>query len=326
VSNFLGKDPEPLLRVNEATVTRILEESLTHNFHVHSIITNGTTLEYYAKILAEYKVKAVQVTIDGIGNIHDTRRPFAGGQGSFEKVVKGVDSALQYGLDVIARTNLDLENAECLPDLAIFYQKHGWLSNPRFMPYASIVTTPSCMGSDLCARDDPAVISEVLKIIERNWNRLANWKFKFDRIEHIANVLTRGQSLYPKVWYCNAGKNMFVFDPQGRIYPCWEHVGTDQEIGYYLPTLKFNERALQWMNRMVDTIPECKECSMNLLCGGGCAYQAYKMFGTLEAPACYKPESTLRLLVSFLYRYLYLNEEKKNESSDPGKRTKPPLQ
>lgn len=297
---------EPLLRANEETITRILEESLTHNFPVDFVITNGTTLDYYAKSLARYKVKAVQVTIDGPESVHDARRPCIGGQGSFEKVVRGIDSALHHGLEVIARTNLDLENVEALPDLAIFYQKRGWLSNPHFKPYASIVTTPSCKGSDLCARDDPDVIGEVLKVIGKNWNRLAGWKFKFDRIEHIANVLAKGQSFYPRVWYCAAGKNMFVFDPQGRIYPCLEHVGTDQECGYYFPALKFDERASQWRERTIETISECKECSFNLLCGGGCAYQAYKRFGTLQAPSCYEPQKILRLLVPFLYRYLYL--------------------
>ena len=296
---------EPLLRSNQRIITSILQKARENNIQIYSIITNGVTLAYWSPILSKYDVKHIQVTIDGIEEIHNARRPFAGGEGSFDKVVQGIDAALQYGLNVVARTNVDLGNVSRLPSLAEFYLKRKWSDHPRFTPYLSIVNKPSCMGSDLCSGGDPEIIGKVIKIIDSNWELFNKWKLKFDRVGHIVSVLSEGKSLSPRAWYCSAGKNMFVFDPQGKIYPCWEHVGTDQEIGYYLPSLTFNESAFLWAERTIETIPSCRHCSMNLLCGGGCPYHAQQQYGTIQAPACYKPKETLDQIVPFLYTRLY---------------------
>jgi len=306
---------EPLLESNESVIISILEKAQEHGFQVYSVITNGTTLEYSVKTLVKYGVTRVQVTIDGVEEIHNSRRPFAGGEGSFDKVVKGIDVAWEHGLKVVVRTNVDFENTNDLPALAEFYQQRELVNSAQFVPYLSIVTSPSCMGSDLCTGGNPELIGKVLRIVDDNWELFSNWKFKFDRIGHIASVLMEGRTLYPRTWYCNAGKSMFVFDPQGKIYPCWDHVGTDQEIGYYLPTLTLTELAAQWAERTINTIPECRKCSMNLLCGGGCAYRACQKHGTLQAPSCYRPEAGLKQVVPFLYERLYQGTQG-NESSD----------
>jgi len=296
---------EPLLRSNKDIVISILNKAREHNIQLHSVITNGVTLDYWAETLLHLGVRNVQVTIDGIKEVHDARRPFAGGLGSFDKVVKGINMALQSGLSVIARANVDLENATKLPLLAEFYLQQGWNKHTMFLPYLSIVNTPSCRGSDLCTDSDPEVIEKVLNVVNKNWELFTKWKFKFERIEHISSVLSEGKTLTPRAWYCGAGKNMFVFDPQGKIYPCWEHVGSDQEIGNYLPTVEFNESAAQWAERTIEIIPACKQCSMNLLCGGGCPYHAQQQHGSFQSPACYRPKDTLDQIVPFLYTRLH---------------------
>jgi len=47
---------------------------------------------------------------------------------------------------------------------------------------------------------------------------------------------------------------------------------------------------------------------MNLLCGGGCGYEAYRKFNTLMSLACHEPEALMRIIVPFIYKHLYLKK------------------
>jgi len=299
---------EPLLLSNKSIILKLLDEAYKRGYSIDSVITNGTTLKYWTKILSKYKVKSIQVTIDGVKKIHDKRRMFKGNKGTFDIIVEGINASLEAGLRIATRANIDTENVKHIHKLSDFYYKEGWFDNNNFSASYGITMNPIRGKSDLCTRDDPNTIIKILNNIEEHWKKLYKWGFKFDRVEHIISVLTGRGSFKPKAWYCNAGKNMFVFDPMGKIYACWENVGHDQEIGYYIPKLKFNEIASQWAERTIDNIPECWKCKMNLLCGGGCGYEAYRKFNTLMSLACHEPEAVMRIIVPFIYKHLYLKK------------------
>ena len=42
----------------------------------------------------------------------------------------------------------------------------------------------------------------------------------------------------------------------------------------------------QWESRDVTSIPECRECSVQLACGGGCGSVAKNRTGTICSPDC----------------------------------------
>jgi len=86
----------------------------------------------------------------------------------------------------------------------------------------------------------------------------------------------------PNFYYCEAtSTGLYVFGADGLLYPCGEAAGNPSfSIGRFLPTLKINEEKFScWQDHSIVKIPECHECSIALLCGGGggCRYEAMRI-------------------------------------------------
>ncbi len=82
-----------------------------------SIITNGYLLTAeVAGQLRDRGVSRAQVTLDGPPEVHDLRRPLAGGRGTFATLLANI-TAVAGILDVTVRVNLDAGNAGAYPRL-----------------------------------------------------------------------------------------------------------------------------------------------------------------------------------------------------------------
>lgn len=70
-----------------------------------------------------------------------------------------------------------------------------------------------------------------------------------------------------------------MFGADGLLYPCGEAAGNPSfSIGRFIPKLEINEEKLShWQDHSIVKIPECYECSVALLCGGGCRYEAMRI-------------------------------------------------
>ncbi len=90
------------------------------------------TLTEYVEFLRASAIREIQVTLDGVGETHDRRRPLKGGQPTFDRVVSGIDAALESGLPVNLRVVLDRQNIDALPELARFAVQKGWTARPGF--------------------------------------------------------------------------------------------------------------------------------------------------------------------------------------------------
>jgi uncharacterized protein len=98
---------------------------------------------------------------------------------------------------------------------------------------------------------------------------------------------------------------MYIYDPFGDIYVCWEHVGEEStKVGVYYPGLSWNDQYNQWRERTVFTIPECRQCVYALFCGGGCGYEALERYGTLSKPVCYDYHTVFTTAIPALYKYV----------------------
>ncbi len=58
-------------------------------------------------------------------------------------------------------------------------------------------------------------------------------------------------------------------------------------LGTFYPQININrEKIEQWESRDVVSIPECKECNLQLACGGGCGSVAKNHTGSILSPDC----------------------------------------
>ncbi len=100
---------EPLLLENEEIIRYILDEGHRRGIGFN-ITTNGYTLDHYAKILKDYQIKGIQVTIDGPPQVHDKYRYTKKGKGSYTKIMESIEMASQYLLPIRIRSNVTVDS------------------------------------------------------------------------------------------------------------------------------------------------------------------------------------------------------------------------
>lgn len=108
----------------------------------------------------------------------------------------------------------------------------------------------------------------------------------------IRGVLQRGDDAFPamRASYCGAHVGMYVIDPFGDIYACWERTGDKNiRIGWIEEdgTPQFvADRAAQWRSRTISSNETCAQCRYATYCGGGCAVLAEGVHETIFGNYC----------------------------------------
>lgn len=103
---------EPLLNFEALTaISRSIQGNLPDDVDAkQAVITNGTMLRRYASALREIGVTTAQVTLDGPPEVHNQRRTFPGGRGSFDVIFDGIQAAIRAGIFVVVQINIDTQN------------------------------------------------------------------------------------------------------------------------------------------------------------------------------------------------------------------------
>jgi uncharacterized protein len=277
---------EPLLPETQRVVEAILTRAESESFPVHAV-TNGTHLCGFVSVFERHPgvVRGAQVTLDGPESIHDARRGYASGRGSFAEVVEGVEACLSSGIEVNLRVNLDAHNAEHLEELADFLAARGWIGRPGFRCQLAPVTDHQGSSSYPHMMREDELVAPVLNLWARRPDLKEVLDFRLFRVlQHLISVIEpgNGQRDMPRFHYCEADRgDIFTFGPDGRVYICPETVGASEyAIGTYSPRYRIRrERRQRWTDRNVLALPECRECNIATFCGGGCGYAALRQFG-----------------------------------------------
>jgi uncharacterized protein len=266
-----------------------------------AVVTNGYLLEEYLDLLSQAQVREIQVTLDGVGSVHDKRRPLHGGGPTFEKIVAGVDAALARDVPINLRMVVDRENLSGLVDLARFARERSWTTHPRFktqvgrnyeLHYCQVEQDRLYSRLGL-AEAFAALAAEHPEVLELH-------RPTFGLAKSLAETGTLPEPVFDS---CPGAKTEWAFDITGRIYACTATVGKPGEaLGTFYPEVRLDEaQVAEWQDRDVLAIPECKDCQVALACGGGCAALAKNRSGRLQGPDC-RPVKELLGLGMALYR------------------------
>jgi uncharacterized protein len=301
---------EPLLPANRATIERILGHLAARGGRA-SIQTNGSHLTSYVEMVRRYAatVAQIQVTLDGPQPIHDRRRILRGGRSTFATIVAGINAVAASDLTaaISVRMNVDRGNIDALDEMVQVYAANGWLDDPRFSFVAAPVDNRSGM-----LPDDHALVSwaELLELLQPH-SVDSGGPFDlsiFKVLGHVRHALGSAQTgttptFVPKVNYCEAAAlKLFVFHPDGHIYPCPEAVGRPElSIGTYRPQFDLDpERCRLWTGQTILERAECRDCPISTFCGGGCVLAAIEHHGTPDAAYC---EGAPDVLTTFFAQY-----------------------
>lgn len=286
---------EPFLPSTLPVVTYILKKGSKKDYSFHAN-TNGYYLDRFVPELVQYPMDGLGVTLDGCPEVHDKRRMRIDGRGTFDQIVKGVDAALDAGITIGVRINVDSENIFNLLAFSDWIKEHGWakksdiafsiaLVRPSKDNTPREVLTYAEMGEKMVnlLKEEPSLFS------------IMTYSWEYNVKGYLSRTVQDGTELQPRPFYCSAHCQAFAFDPFGDVYSCPRGVGDKTfSIGRYTPVLQFNENYEQWFNRDVLSIPDCQLCELALLCGGGCAYEAFLQSNTIYEGYCDRYKAFLK--------------------------------
>lgn len=283
---------EPLLAesrpIVEYLITRIREQGRA----AITAVTNATDLETYQDLLGKEGIGQLQVTLDGPPAEHDRRRIYADGTGSFERIAANITLALERGVNVSVRLNVDRDNLEQLPALMDECYRRGWAEHDRFYIYLA----PVHVGNE---QVDPKStlnnwqLAKAVDALKRSHPHLKRISLVDDVLQQqVRRILAGSETGTPgfRSAFCAAHTTMYVIDAFADIYACWERTGDPKmrighidEDGKVLMNRAILER---WRGRSVASNPVCRKCRYAMSCGGGCAVLAEEAHGNPYSNHC----------------------------------------
>lgn len=235
------------------------------------ILSNGVSLDLDSLVKIKDVGMQLMISLDGLGDIHDTQRPFLGGQGSFNKVWKTLEQALEIGLDPFISITVTDESAAGLPDLVDQLLPLG-------VPFNLNFARPVMPGK---LPDNHKMIAGLMEAFKRIEANLPEYSL-------MGSLLDRAFFSAPHLRPCSVGETYMIVDHDGKVAGCQmtiDQAVTDIEMDNPLLALKMFESR---KNPSVEEKEGCRQCEWKYMCAGGCPLTAYHATGRYDvaSPFC----------------------------------------
>ncbi|MFH1022614.1 MAG: radical SAM protein [Planctomycetota bacterium] len=270
-------NPEPMIRISQRMADWARERGGRE--YRFEIVTNGSLIRPdVVERLRPLGLYSLRVTIDGDREEHDRRRPFRGGQGSFDTVVANLQ-AMAGRVDIQIQSNWDRGNYESLFRLWDYLAEVGLLDR-----CAGVRASPVSMSLENRRAGLPAN-AEAAGCIS-----FSGAGYEMEVVAIREELLRRGCRPGPAVGIqeCPLGQrtSYFVIRPNGDIHKCPAMLGEEgMKVGRVdAPALDARHEA--FVN--LDVWKACPDCVYAPMCGGGCRYSAILQTGDVTRPACEK--------------------------------------
>jgi len=248
---------EPLL--NFPSIKRLSEEFLNLGIDYSAkMVCNGYLLTPdIAKEIERLHIRNIQITLDGVREIHNKRRPLLGGQATFDVIVANLKNLLAVNKTVTIdiRSNIDRRNMEEYHEFYKWFKSE--IKDERVTLYPGFVS--DLLSSGCVSAEDN--ISE------------GGYKAQF-AIDVFNRYGVEIKAFLPKLrrHSCVASKYFaFVIGPEGEIYKCWKMVGNaDQTLGNVRTGLDMRKFSRYLVGADYTRDQKCLDCKFITLCGGGC--------------------------------------------------------
>jgi uncharacterized protein len=267
-------NPVPIMAIGEAMNRFARDKGIKFSF---SAITNGSLINM--ALIGELRrvgLNSLRVTLDGTPEVHNKRRPFLSGHGTFDTIMENIrDVAGIVRVDIAG--NFDKENMSSLIGMLDLLKARGLdkkIGTVMFAPVMARMGTEngtieqtgcSCLSNEMM--DDALVLRR--ETIKRG--------FRVDPAVAVsACPMTRDGS-------------MAVIDPKGDIYKCAGFVGRDEFCVGNIWDDKLNQRNIDFISlpSPLDEV-KCRDCKFLPMCGGGCHFSAQLRHGDYTQMSCEK--------------------------------------
>lgn len=271
---------EPLLGLNviEKLSERFIAISEENKIlYTAFIITNGTLYtKETAEKLKNLKVRGAQITLDGDKMIHDQRRPFRNGKGTFDQILKNIRETADI-ISINLRVNVDKTNIDQTHSFFEKLKKEEWFSQGVGKTISiSYGYVQKYSNTCRCSKE------ETLKPGDY-------WKQELE-LHRYLNRNGCGFNLYPSTAFgCTATSiNSYLVGPGGELYKCWNHPGDPNSVvGTIFKPIELNSMLALYLTENFEKDEECRECKFLPICMGGCVDIRVKVKkGMFDSKSC----------------------------------------
>ena len=241
------------------------------------ILSNG--ISFSSKMIEEMKSRHIEwmISLDGIGEFHNSQRKFETGKPSFGFVEKTINQLIAFDSHPHLSITITGRNHAGIPDVVLFALKRQLTFSLNFFR-----DTPGATQENDLRYDEQQMIDSLFKtfaVIEKN---LPPWSI-------LGAVLDRGQLVQPRQRPCGVGQEYIVVDQRGRIAKC--HMEIEKTIGNVFeddPVLLVRQNQDDVRNIPVNEKEGCRDCTWRYWCSGGCPAATYQVTGRYDvaSPNC----------------------------------------
>ncbi len=243
------------------------------------IQTNGTLIdEEWCKFFKENNW-LVGVSIDGTREMHDRYRRNANGQGSFDKVMHGIELLNRYGVMWNAMAVVNSYNAKRPAEFYNFFKSIGC----QYIQFTPVVERT--IGNRLATIDDDPSLCKLteMSVSPEQWGRFACGVFdewvQGDIGEYFVQLFeaTLANWVGAEPGICSMAKDCgyaLAMEHNGDTYCCDHFVFPQYRLGniaeHPLATLAYSQRQRAF-RRLKPSLPrQCMGCQWRFACNGEC--------------------------------------------------------
>lgn len=229
------------------------------------MVTNATLLsQEKAKWLVQHGLQRVQITFDGSPEVHDHRRHYPSGKGTFSKIIRNVIDASDVIPEIRIRCNFDSSNRESLYELIDILADHG-LGSKVFIYFAPI--------NETIPTDNPQCAAKFCSQYRLPDHEMAEALVDLCRYAKSRDFKTIDKY---EVGPCmSTTENGVAIDPVGNLYKCLSFIGREDFI---IGSIWKTDKSPLYQEFMDDSfLTECYHqlCPYIPVCGGGCRFEAF---------------------------------------------------
>lgn len=259
-----------------------------------SMITNGSLVTVdKISLLNRLNLNFIQVSMDGVGKVHDNRRCFSNGKPSFDIVMGNISNLISNSsIPITIQITVDHQNSSSYYDMTAYCNQAfpDAIHSGRLRIGKNYVQDRTGFDIDNVCFTNEELFDEQLALLEDS--DLTNFK-----TPELANPC-----MYRATWH-------YAIDPEGNIYKCIEQLGNPSERVGSLKDDEISMQALGSCSFKEDPFndSECINCNIFPICGGGCPIDRIKKANGSTCDVCSKYKNRLYRLLPVMYHKMRQN-------------------
>lgn len=290
---------EPLMNI---PVMEFIAEQL-YNFYkgtpwkfYFTMVTNGALVSpELIDRLNQWGLEFIRITIDGDKEFHDKYRPFIGGRGTFDVIMRNIKAVADKTMVVLAG-NFNEESYPSIYRLLDYLEAEGLKEKLGMIDFKPITERREPIDHETGAIPtydcDPGHAQKMLEIKKE----LIRRGFKTSKALSGSGVC-----------HFKSGEHQVIIDTDGLIFKCPAMVGHPEKSCGTVADLKLNERYHEFLSTEIgDMKGKCSDCAYLPFCAGGCNYHAELQTGDYKNVFCERDffDKTIHEFIKIKYQQL----------------------